>query len=182
MAGFQALPELKIESADRPMSWGRIVATQYNRAVSSKHRPFGRMSMIGKTISHYKIQSKLGEGGMGEVYLAEDTELGRRVALKVLPAEMAERSGASRTVFRREAKAVAALNHPNIVTIYSIETGSAEETGEDEVRFLTMELVEGESLDKVVPPGGLPLTRVFEIAVPLADAPGSGTRAGHRAS
>jgi len=125
--------------------------------------------MIGKTISHYRITSKLGEGGMGEVYLAEDTELGRQVALKVLPAEMAEDPERLER-FRREAKAVAALNHPNIVTIYSIETAPLEGEDEGEVRFLTMELVEGQSLDKIVPVGGMQLSRVFEIAIPLADA------------
>ena len=128
------------------------------------------LALIGKTILHYRITSKLGEGGMGEVYLAEDTELGRQVALKVLPAEMAENPERLER-FRREAKAVAALNHPNIITIYSIETASLDdEEQSDEIRFLTMELVEGESLDKVLLPGGLPLSRVFDIAIPLADA------------
>jgi serine/threonine protein kinase len=96
------------------------------------------------------------------VYRAEDSELGREVALKLLPAEMADNPQRLER-FRREAKAVAAINHPNIVTIHSIE--SAETT-----HFLTMELVEGESLDHIIPPGGMPLAKVFEIAVPLADA------------
>jgi serine/threonine protein kinase/TolB-like protein/Tfp pilus assembly protein PilF len=118
--------------------------------------------MIGQTLSRYKITGMLGEGGMGVVYRAEDSELGREVALKLLPAEMADNPKRLER-FRREAKAVAAINHPNIVTIYSIE--SAEST-----HFLTMELVEGESLDHIIPPGGMPLAKVFEIAVPLADA------------
>ncbi len=118
--------------------------------------------MIGETLSHYKITGKLGEGGMGEVYRAEDTELGREVALKLLPPEMAEKPKTLER-FRREAKAVAALNHPNIVTIHSIESVDA-------THFLTMELVEGESLDHIIPPDGLPLARVFDIAIPLADA------------
>jgi TolB-like protein/Tfp pilus assembly protein PilF len=104
----------------------------------------------------------LGEGGMGVVYRAEDSELDREVALKLLPAEMADNPKRLER-FRREAKAVAAINHPNIVTIHSIE--SVETT-----HFLTMELVEGESLDHIIPPGGMPLAKVFEIAVPLADA------------
>jgi non-specific serine/threonine protein kinase len=99
---------------------------------------------------------------MGVVYRAEDPELGREVALKLLPAEMADNPKRLER-FRREAKAVAAINHPNIVTIHSIE--SVETT-----HFLTMELVEGESLDNIIPPGGMPLAKVFEIAVPLADA------------
>ena len=118
--------------------------------------------MIGQTLSRYKITGMLGEGGMGVVYRAEDPELGREVALKLLPAEMADNPKRLER-FRREAKAVAAINHPNIVTIHSIE--SVETT-----HFLTMELVEGESLDQIIPPGGMPLAKVFEIAVPLADA------------
>jgi serine/threonine protein kinase len=118
--------------------------------------------MIGETLSRYKITGMLGEGGMGVVYRAEDSELGREVALKLLPAEMADNPKRLER-FRREAKAVAALNHPNIVTIHSIESVEA-------THFLTMELVGGESLDHIVPPGGLPLAKVFEIAIPLADA------------
>ncbi len=118
--------------------------------------------MIGQTLSRYKITGMLGEGGMGVVYRAEDPELDREVALKLLPAEMADNPKRLER-FRREAKAVAAINHPNIVTIHSIE--SVETT-----HFLTMELVEGESLDHLIPPGGMPLAKVFEIAVPLADA------------
>ena len=118
--------------------------------------------MIGETFSHYKVVSKLGEGGMGEVYLAEDTELDRKVALKVLPQSMADDPERLER-FKREAKAVAALNHPNIVTIYNIE----EDGGR---RFLIMEHIDGDSLDRIVPPGGLPLTKVFDIAEPIADA------------
>jgi TolB-like protein/Flp pilus assembly protein TadD len=118
--------------------------------------------MIGQRLSRYEITGKLGEGGMGEVYRARDTELGRDVALKLLPPEVAgDPSRLER--FRREAKAIAALSHPNIVTIYNIEES-------DGTHFLTMELVDGESLDKMLPPGGLPLAKLFDIAIPLADA------------
>jgi TolB-like protein/Tfp pilus assembly protein PilF/tRNA A-37 threonylcarbamoyl transferase component Bud32 len=118
--------------------------------------------MIGQTLSKYTITGMLGEGGMGVVYRAEDSELGREVALKLLPAEMADNPKRLER-FRREAKAVAAINHPNIVTIHSIE--STETT-----HFMTMELVEGESLDHMIPPSGMPLAKVFDIAIPLADA------------
>ncbi|HEY7474236.1 MAG TPA: protein kinase [Vicinamibacterales bacterium] len=116
----------------------------------------------GTRLSHYEILGSLGAGGMGEVYRAEDTTLGRQVALKVLPAALA--SDPERIErFRREARAIAALNHPHIVTIHSVEQA-------DGVQFLTMELVEGQSLDKCVPAGGLPIARLLEIAMPLADA------------
>ncbi|MEE9562194.1 MAG: protein kinase, partial [Thermoanaerobaculia bacterium] len=118
--------------------------------------------MIGQTISHYRILEKLGAGGMGEVYLAEDTKLRRKVALKVLPEDMA--SDPERLErFKREARAVAALNHPNIVTIYSVEEVEG-------VHFLTMELVEGKTLADLVPAKGLKLDRFFELAIPIADA------------
>jgi serine/threonine protein kinase len=76
--------------------------------------------MVDRTLSHYKILAKIGLGGTGEVYLAEDVSLNREVALKVLPPELAE-SEERRTRFEREAKAIAALNHSNIVTVYSVE-------------------------------------------------------------
>ena len=81
--------------------------------------------MIGSTLSHYRILELIGKGGMGEVYLAEDLELGRRIALKVLPADLVAESDRLER-FRREAKTLAALNHPNIVTIHSVETASSE--------------------------------------------------------
>jgi len=99
---------------------------------------------------------------MGEVYRARDTRLGREVAVKVLPASVA--SNPDRLArFEREARAVAGLNHPNIVTLFSVED-------EEGIRFLTMELVEGQSLDRVVTPGGLSLSRVLELSIPLANA------------
>ena len=117
--------------------------------------------MVGRTLSHYRILEKIGSGGMGEVYLAEDTKLSRKVALKILPPEMA--TGERRMRFEREAKAVAALDHPNIVTIYSVEES-------DGVPFYTMQLVKGKTLSELIPKKGLPLNKFFEIAIPLADA------------
>jgi serine/threonine protein kinase/Tfp pilus assembly protein PilF len=99
---------------------------------------------------------------MGEVYRARDTRLGREVAVKVLPESVAA-SPDRLARFEREARTVAGLSHPNIVTLFSVED-------EDGVRFLTMELVEGQSLDRVVVPGGLPIGRVLDLALPLANA------------
>ncbi len=118
--------------------------------------------MIGRTLAHYRILSKLGEGGMGEVYLAEDAELQRKIALKVLPEEMSA-DPVRLERFKREARAVAALDHPNIVTIHSVEQV-------DGVHFLTMSLVEGKTLDEIIHSKGLPLERFFDLAIPLADA------------
>jgi Tol biopolymer transport system component len=118
--------------------------------------------MIGRTLSHYKILQKLGSGGTGDVYLAEDSDLGRQIALKVLPPDLAE-SEERRSRFQREAKAVAALNHPHIVTVHSVEEAEG-------VHFITMELVRGKTLSEVIPRKGLSLAKFFEIAIPLADA------------
>jgi len=118
--------------------------------------------LIGKRLAHYEITGLLGKGGMGEVYKAEDTKLGREVALKVLPSEMAENAEHLER-FQREAKVLAALNHPNIVTVYSIEE-------DDGVRFLTMERIRGETLSRLIPAGGMSLERMFKVAISLADA------------
>jgi Tol biopolymer transport system component len=118
--------------------------------------------MVGTTLAHYRIVQPLGKGGMGEVFVAEDTKLHRKVALKVLPADVAidpER----RQRFEREAQAIAALNHPHIVTIHSVEQSGA-------THFLTMELVEGQTLAEIIPRHGLPLDRILKTAIPLADA------------
>jgi eukaryotic-like serine/threonine-protein kinase len=121
------------------------------------------MPLTAKTrLGTYEILGPLGTGGMGEVYRAKDLRLGREVALKVLPADVA--SSPDRLArFEHEARTVAGLNHPNIVTLYSVEDV-------DGVRFLTMELVEGQTLSGVITPGGLPLARLLDLAVPLSDA------------
>src|SRR6185436_3544534 len=116
----------------------------------------------GRTLSHYRLLEEIGRGGMGVVYKALDTTLDREVALKVLPLEATSDPDRLER-FRREAKAVAALNHPGIVTIYSVEEAEG-------IHFLTMELVSGRTLHEVIQEGGLPLEKIFQIAVPLAEA------------
>src|SRR5215204_2096759 len=116
----------------------------------------------GTDLGLYRILDTIGKGGMGEVYRALDPRLDRDVAIKVLPAELAA-SHEMLDRFRREARAVAAVNHPAIVTIYSVEEA-------DGLHFLTMELVEGRSLDHLIPASGLDAERIFAIADALAGA------------
>src|SRR5262247_1772542 len=109
----------------------------------------------------YEVLSPLGAGGMGEVYRARDTRLGREVAIKVLPSEVsADRDRLAR--FEREARSASALNHPNIVTIYEI--GSA-----DSISYISMELVQGTTLRDLLAQGPLSLKRLLGLAVQIAD-------------
>lgn len=118
--------------------------------------------MLGRTISHYHITSQLGEGGMGVVYEAEDTSLGRNVALKFLTPSMANDENLLQR-FQREARAASALNHPNICTIHGIEQS-------DSGHFIVMELLDGESLGDRIHRGPLDIDAVLKLGVQIADA------------
>jgi len=117
--------------------------------------------MVGKTLSHYKVIEKIGQGGMGEVYRAEDTNLSRDVAIKVLP-EQFTKDPQRLARFEREAKLLASLNHPNIAAIYGLEEA-------DGVRFLSMELVPGETLAEKVTKGPVPVKEALEVCRQIAE-------------
>jgi len=116
----------------------------------------------GKRLGPYEVLSKLGAGGMGEVYRARDTRLDRHVALKVLPEKIAEREDL-RQRFEREARAISALNHPNICTLYDVGSEGA-------TAYLVMELLDGETLAEVIARGALPLDRALRYAIEIATA------------
>ncbi|HQU93494.1 MAG TPA: serine/threonine-protein kinase, partial [Pyrinomonadaceae bacterium] len=116
----------------------------------------------GNSVGHYNIEKAIGSGGMGEVYLATDTTLGRKVALKTLPPSFASDPSFLRR-FRNEAQAAANINHPNVATVYSVEDI-------DGLRFITMEYVEGKTLDRLTPDGGLAMKTFVEWLEPIAHA------------
>jgi len=118
--------------------------------------------MIGETLAHYRVLTKLGSGGMGVLYEAEDLRLGRHVALKFLPAEMA-RDPEALLRFEREARAASALNHPNICTVYAIEEHEAQP-------FIAMELLEGETLAERLQHGPMTVDALLDVAIRVVDA------------
>ena len=144
------------QNAERTLAAPAVETTA--RAILEPAAP----SLIGRRLGTHEVLSLLGAGGMGQVYRARDTKLNRDVALKILPDAFAL-DGERLARFRREARALASLNHAHIVTIFSIEE-------HDEVPFMTMELIEGDTLDRGIPAGGLSLVRFFDVAVALADA------------
>src|SRR5262245_36483661 len=118
--------------------------------------------LVGRTLGHYRVESLLGAGGMGHVYLAQDPRLDRAVALKILPSDLAFDPDRLER-FRREAKAASALNHPNVATIHDIGES-------DDVRFIVMEYVEGHTLAEKIVGGSLAVAEILDIAVQVADA------------
>ncbi len=153
-SAVQRLREALSDSAAKP----RFIET----VAKHGYRFIGEVEPEAPAIPHYRIVEEIGRGAMGVVYRAEDVRLGRTVALKVLPPEVASDPQRKARLIR-EARAASALNHPNIVTIHDI----GNEGGLD---FIVMELVDGKPLNALVPPGGMPARQVAELAIQIADA------------
>jgi len=128
--------------------------------------------LVGRTIAQYEILARVGGGGMGVVYKARDTKLGRVVALKFLPQQWSH-DETSKQRFLREAQAASATNHPNICTIHDIENA------DDGQLFIVMAYYEGQTLKQLLERGALPIEEALDIATQMAD--GQGTCTGHRA-
>src|SRR5262250_1235465 len=123
----------------------------------------------GFRVGLYDVLSPIGAGGMGEVYRAKDTKLGRDVALKILPASFT--NDPERVArFRREAQVLASLNHPHIAQIYGLEEASPSASSGQAVQFLVLELVDGESLDKRIARGPIPVDETLALATQIAQA------------
>ncbi len=123
-------------------------------------------SLVGRKLGRYQILSLLGRGGMGEVYLAQDPRLGRKLALKLLPQEFTlDRERVQR--FKQEARAASALNHPNIITIFEIDQVQTEAGG---VHFIAAEFINGETLRQCLAGGAVKLSEAMDIAVQVSSA------------
>jgi len=161
-AELQRLLSLSDEEDDHLKPAGAMTATLWDEIAQELRTPADVPTLEpGDELGHYRIRRLLGRGGMGQVYVAEDERLGREIALKMLPREIA--SPERRKRFEREAVAIAALSHPNIVHVYSIEELQG-------VPIMTMERVRGRTLADLIPPAGLPLKQLLDIAVDLAAA------------
>jgi len=156
--GYRFLGE--VEKTGGPAAAAAATPETANPAVSSA---IETDDLTNQTISHYRILNKLGSGGMGVVYRAEDLTLGREVALKFLPASLAELPESMVRRFEREARAASALNHPNICTIYGFEEAGGQP-------FIAMELVEGETLASRLAKGPVPLAQTMSFAIQIARA------------
>jgi len=172
-AAIRRLREALEDSADAPRYIETLPRRGYRFLVPVEHAPTTETvspsvpepssdALEGQTISRYRIGKKLGQGAMGVVYQAEDTRLGRSVAIKFLPEELSDDPRALER-FEREARAASALNHPNICTVYEVD----EHEG---ARFIAMEHVLGKSLGQLIAPGGLPVHEVLSYAIQIADA------------
>src|ERR1700689_4227421 len=122
--------------------------------------------MIGKEIGHYRITARLADGGMGVVYKAEDTRLGRQVALKFLPQGFSK-DPATLERFQREARTASALNHPNICTVYEIDV---EKSDDETVPFIAMELLEGKTLRNLIDEKAITFDQVLALGIQITDA------------
>lgn len=148
---------------------GSSIGSAVSVAIPTHHADEKQRDLAGCNLSHYQVIEKIGEGGMGVVYRAQDTHLKRSVALKLLPADRVSDSERKRR-FVKEARAASALNHPNIVTIYDIDQA-------DGVDFIAMEYVPGTTLDRQIPRKGMPIGTVLDLGIQMA----SGLAAAHSA-
>ena len=126
--------------------------------------PEPSLPLVGRTLGHYRVESLLGAGGMGEVYLALDPRLERAVALKILPPDLTDDADRLQR-FMREAKAASALNHPNVATVYDIG-----ESASDALHFIAMEYVEGQTLAELMASRPLTATEIVDIGLQVVDA------------
>src|SRR5258708_5887169 len=128
------------------------------------------MSLVtGTKLGRYEIRAKIGEGGMGEVYLAQDTKLDRKVALKILPADVAAHPNRMKR-FVQEAKAASALNHPNIITIHEIDEWGSSPTVREGIHFIATEFIDGETLRERMRNAPMKLAEVLDVTAQIASA------------